>query len=222
MHTFGFPTRVDQIVSVCQKYNIVTVEDAAESLGSSYHGVHTGRYGKLGTFSFNGNKTVTSGGGGAIITDDPVLAKTAKHLSTTAKQPHSWEFFHDAIGFNYRMPNINAALACAQLEQLPVFLKSKRDLAESYAEFFQDRDEKFVISIAGAEANNWLNTIILPSKEHRDRFLEYSNGQKVNTRPIWRLMNELPMYSSCMKGELVNAKWLEERVVNLPSSYRPM
>ncbi len=222
MHTFGFPLRVDEIKTICDSYNIVLVEDAAESLGSWYKSRHTGTFGKLGTFSFNGNKTITCGGGGAIITNDETLAQKAKHLSTTAKQPHAWEFFHDEVAYNYRMPNLNAALACAQLEQLNKILENKRELAASYNDFFRDRDEQFVTEIEDAKANYWLNTIVLPDKGARDAFLKYSNGQQVMTRPIWRLMNELPMYKDCFKGPLPNAQWLEERVVNLPSSYRPL
>ena len=222
MHTFGFPLRVDEIKTICDSYNIVLVEDAAESLGSWYKSRHTGTFGKLGTFSFNGNKTITCGGGGAIITNDETLAQKAKHLSTTAKQPHAWEFFHDEVAYNYRMPNLNAALACAQLEQLNKILENKRELAASYNDFFRDRDEQFVTEIEAATANYWLNTIVLPDKGARDAFLKYSNGQQVMTRPIWRLMNELPMYKDCFKGPLPNAQWLEERVVNLPSSYRPL
>lgn len=221
MHTFGFPARIDKIAAVCAAYNIVLVEDAAESLGSSYNGKHTGRFGKLGVFSFNGNKTVTCGGGGAIITDDEALAIKAKHLSTTAKQPHPWEFYHDAVAFNYRMPNLNAALACAQLEQLDDILQNKRQLTNDYAQFFENREEHFVTESTGSVANYWLNTIIFRNKEERNVFLEYSNQEQVMTRPIWRLMNELPMYSECQRGALDNAKWLEERTVNIPSSYRP-
>lgn len=221
MHTFGFPARMDEIVAICEQYKIVLVEDAAESLGSWYKGKHTGRYGKLGTFSFNGNKTVTCGGGGAIITDDEELGKKAKHLSTTAKQAHAWEFYHDQVAYNYRLPNLNAALACAQLEQLNKILENKRQLAKNYEDFFASREEHFVKEPANSIANYWLNTIVLPSKEARDEFLAYSNEQKVMSRPIWRLMNELPMYANCAKGELNNSKWLEERVVNIPSSYRP-
>jgi aminotransferase in exopolysaccharide biosynthesis len=221
MHTFGFPARINEITAICKHYSIILIEDAAESLGSTVEGKHTGRFGALGVFSFNGNKTITSGGGGAIITDDEVLAKKAKHLSTTAKQPHAWEFFHDDVAYNYRMPNLNAALACAQLEQLSEILENKRALSHSYKAFFANRQEQLVTELEGTIANYWLNTIILPSKEERDDFLKYSNEQQVMTRPIWRLINELPMYSGCIKGDLSNAKWLEERIVNLPSSYRP-
>lgn len=221
MHTFGFPVKIDRILKVCEKYNIVLIEDAAESLGSYYNGIHTGRFGKLGTFSFNGNKTVTCGGGGAVITDDAELAKKAKHLSTTAKKPHEWEFFHDQVAYNYRLPNLNAALACAQLEQLDTFMENKRKLATSYKTFFADRTECFFDEQPGSRANFWLNTILLQNKEERDEFLAFANQQSVMVRPIWRLMNELPMYKNCLHGDLKNAKMFEERVVNLPSSYRP-
>jgi perosamine synthetase len=221
MHTFGFPARINEIAAICKQYNIILIEDAAESLGSSVEGKHTGRFGAMGVFSFNGNKTITSGGGGAVITDDETLAKEAKHLSTTAKQPHVWEFFHDAVAYNYRMPNLNAALACAQLEQLPEILINKMVLAHSYEAFFTNRPEHLVTELKGNIANYWLNTIIFQCKEERDNFLKYSNQQQVMTRPIWRLMNELPMYAACTKGDISNAQWLEERVVNLPSSYRP-
>ncbi len=221
MHTFGFPLRISEIVAICSQYNIMVIEDAAESLGSFYNGIHTGNFGLMGTFSFNGNKTVTSGGGGAVITSNETLAKRIKHLSTTAKLPHVWEFVHDEIGYNYRMPNLNAALACAQLEQLTEMVKNKRELAAEYEAFFRDKPEKFVSELPGTKANYWLNTIIMPGKQERDAFLTYSNEQQVMTRPIWRLMNELPMYKDCIKGDLYNCKWLEERVVNLPSSYRP-
>lgn len=220
MHTFGFPARIDIIKKICDHYKIALVEDAAESLGSYYNGIHTGRFGRVGTFSFNGNKTVTCGGGGALITDDEKLAKMAKHLSTTAKQPHAWEFYHDSVAYNYRLPNLNAALACAQLEMLPEILENKRALAQAYNQFFGSREERFVVEVSGSRANYWLNTIVLENKEKRDLFLTYTNEQKVMTRPIWRLMNTLPMYSHCQRDDLQNSTWLEERVVNLPSSYR--
>ena len=221
MHTFGFPAAIEQIASICHDYNLLLIEDAAESLGSFIGGRHTGRIGKMATFSFNGNKTVTCGGGGAVITDDEALAYKAKHLSTTAKQPHAWEFYHDQVAYNYRMPNLNAALACAQLEQLPSFLENKRSLSAAYENFFAGRTEMFVSEQSGTTANYWLNTVILKDKEARDTFLAYTNGRKVMTRPIWRLMSDLPMYESCMHGDLTQSKWLQERIVNIPSSYRP-
>lgn len=220
MHTFGFPCRIDEIAETCNEYNIALVEDAAESLGSSYKGKHTGTFGLLGTFSFNGNKTVTCGGGGAIVTNDEKLAAHAKHLSTTAKVPHAWEFVHDEVGYNYRMPNLNAAVACAQLEQLDEILDNKRVLTAIYNDYFKEAQIQFVTEIPGATANNWLNTIILNSQEERDAFLKETNGSKVMTRPIWCLMNKLPMYSNCQHGPLDNSEWLEQRAVNIPSSYR--
>lgn len=221
MHTFGFPCRIDEIAEICSQWNIALIEDAAESLGSSYKGQHTGTFGLMGTFSFNGNKTVTCGGGGALITNDQAIADKAKHLSTTAKVPHPYEFVHDEIGYNYRMPNLNAALACAQLEQLQDILSNKRELADRYNEYFsQTENISFAREIENAIGNYWLNTIILENREARDEFLQQSNGSKVMTRPIWHLMNKLPMYSHCQHGNLDNALWLEDRVVNIPSSYR--
>ena len=220
MHTFGFPLRVDEVVAICDSYHIPVIEDAAESLGSYYKGTHTGNFGMMGTFSFNGNKTVTCGGGGAVITNNESLANRLKHLSTTAKLPHAWEFVHDEVGYNYRMPNLNAALACAQLEQLEKILANKKELADIYNDFFADREIQMVEPIAEAKANNWLNTILLNTSEDKEAFLQFTNQHKVMTRPIWRLMNKLPMYASCQTGTLENAGWLEERVVNIPSSYR--
>lgn len=221
MHTFGFPARIEEIAAICEAYNIALVEDAAESLGSYVDGKHTGTFGLLGTFSFNGNKTVTCGGGGAIVTDNDEVAKLAKHLSTTAKIPHPYEFVHDAVGYNYRMPNLNAAVACAQLEMLPQILENKRELAHIYHSYFNNEPIRFVTELTGTKANYWLNTIVLNSLEERNAFLEATNGQKVMTRPIWQLMNKLPMYEQCLCGTLDNAEWLEQRVVNIPSSYRP-
>lgn len=221
MHTFGFPARIEEIAVICSEYNIALVEDAAESLGSYVDGKHTGTFGLLGTFSFNGNKTVTCGGGGAIVTDNEEVAKLAKHLSTTAKIPHPYEFVHDAVGYNYRMPNLNAAVACAQLEMLPLIVENKRELAHIYDSYFSSEPIRFVTELPGTKANYWLNTIVLNSLEERNAFLEATNGQKVMTRPIWQLMNKLPMYEQCLCGPLDNAEWLEQRVVNIPSSYRP-
>ena len=220
MHTFGFPCRIDEIAAICAQYHIPLVEDAAESLGSYYKGQHTGNFGLMGVFSFNGNKTITCGGGGAVITHDKAVAERLKHLSTTAKVPHPWEFTHDAVGYNYRMPNLNAAVACAQLEQLPAILENKKELAEIYADYFCNKDISFVRGIEGAAPNNWLNTIILDTLEQRNEFLESTNKSGVMTRPAWTLMNKLPMYSDCQCGSLENAEWLEQRMVNIPSSYR--
>ncbi|MCB0697839.1 MAG: LegC family aminotransferase [Chitinophagaceae bacterium] len=221
MHTFGFPCRIDKIVEICDRWHITVIEDAAESLGSYYNSKHTGTFGKLGTFSFNGNKTVTCGGGGAIVTDDEALAKRAKHISTTAKVPHAWEFVHDEVGYNFRMPNLNAALACAQLEQLDAILANKKELAELYQHFFAGTDIGFVTAKKGSIANNWLNCVILKDLGQRNAFLEATNNTGVMTRPIWQLMNKLAMYQYCQCGDLSNALWLEDRIVNIPSSFRP-
>lgn len=221
MHTFGFPCRIDEIAAICSMYNIPLVEDAAESLGSYYKGKHTGNFGLVAAFSFNGNKTVTCGGGGAIITNDEKLAQHAKHLSTTAKIPHPYEFVHDEVGYNYRMPNLNAAVACAQLEQLEHILANKHELAAMYSDYFENTSIRFVTELQGGKANYWLNTIVLNNTEERDAFLKETNDSKVMTRPIWKLMNTLPMYAHCQSGVLENALWLEDRVVNIPSSYRP-
>lgn len=221
MHTFGFPCRIDEIVAICDEWHIAVIEDAAESLGSRYKGKHTGTFGKLGTFSFNGNKTLTCGGGGAIVTDDEALAKHAKHISTTAKVPHKWEFVHDEVGYNFRLPNLNAALACAQLEQLNAVLANKRELHNKYKEYFAGTDIGLVSEQEGSEANYWLNCVVLKDLEQRNAFLEATNGNAVMTRPIWTLMNKLEMYKDCQCGGLSNSEWLEDRIVNIPSSFRP-
>lgn len=221
MHTFGFPCRIDEIAAICEHYNIALVEDAAESLGTYYKGQHTGNFGLLAAFSFNGNKTVTCGGGGAIITNDEKLAQHAKHLSTTAKIPHPYEFVHDEVGYNYRMPNLNAAVACAQLEQLQQILDNKRALADTYKNYFAGTDIQFVTEAVNGKANYWLNTVVLKDLDARDAFLKATNDNKVMTRPIWKLMNKLAMYQHCQCGPLENSQWLEDRVVNIPSSYRP-
>lgn len=220
MHTFGHPCRIDEIKVLCDKWHIVLVEDAAESLGSYYRGKHTGTFGRLGAFSFNGNKIITSGGGGVIITDDEVLAKRAKHITTTAKISHKWEYFHDEIAYNYRLPNVNAALLCAQLEQLDGFLEDKRMLATEYKQFFTSQNIRFIEEPINAQSNYWLNSILLDDMNERDEFLEYTNSNGVMTRPIWALMNKLEMFKSCQHDELLNAFFLEARVVNIPSSVR--
>lgn len=221
MHTFGFPLRIDEIQKICSDWNIALIEDAAESLGSFYKGKHTGVFGKIGVFSFNGNKTITCGGGGALVTDDENVAKRAKHLTTQAKIPHPWKFRHDEIGYNYRMPNINAALACAQLEQLDIIVENKRDLAEKYKLFFANKSYEFVVEREDSRANYWLNVLIVKDEAERDEFLEETNLQSIMTRPIWDLMSTLPMFESFQNDGLENSKWLEARVVNIPSSYRP-
>ena len=221
MHSFGFPLYIEEVVQICNKYHVPVIEDAAESLGSYVGLRHTGTFGLMGTFSFNGNKTVTCGGGGAIITNDEHVAKLAKHLSTTAKIPHKWEFAHDAVAYNYRLPNLNAALACAQLEQLEVILANKRNLSLIYKDFFAGKNIEFVEEREGTTANYWLNSIILPSRAYQQEFLKYSNESGVMTRPVWQLSNQLAMYSGCQHDSLSNSLYLADRVVNIPSSYRP-
>jgi perosamine synthetase len=218
MHTFGHPCRIDEIQKICKEWHIILVEDSAESLGSFYNNQHTGTFGELGVISFNGNKIITSGGGGCILTNNENLAKKAKHITTTAKEPHKWEYIHDMVGYNYRMPNLNAALIVAQLEQLDGFLKSKRSLAKKYKDFFQNGDIHFVSDSENTKSNYWLNSIILKNKAQRSLFLDETNSQGVMTRPIWTLMNKLSIFKHAQCGDLTNAEWLEERVVNIPSS----
>lgn len=220
MHTFGLPCRIDEIAAICEDWNITLVEDAAESLGSYYKNKHTGTFGKLGVFSFNGNKTVTCGGGGAIITDDEALAKRAKHLTTQAKVPHKWDFVHDEIGYNYRMPNLNAALACAQLEQLALFVENKRELAGQYQALAESLGFSFAYELEEAKANYWLVALVLNDLEERNAFLEYTNSRGVMTRPVWELMNRLPMFKDSQADDLENSLWLADRVVNIPSGFR--
>lgn len=221
MHTFGLPLHIDQLIEVCDEYNIPVIEDAAESLGAYYKTKHTGTFGLLGTFSFNGNKTVTSGGGGAIVTNNERLAKLTKHLSTQAKIPHKWEYKHDYVGYNYRMPNINAALACAQLENLSKFIEDKRKLHNLYKKFFKNYSNITLLDeIEDTTSNYWLNALQFQSKKERDEFLAYTNDKGVMTRPIWGLMNNLKMFENTPKGDLSNAQWLEDRVVNITSSVR--
>jgi len=220
MHTFGHPCKIDAIKSICDEWKIVLVEDAAESLGSYYKNKHTGTFGKIAAFSFNGNKIITSGGGGVIVTDDEILAKRAKHITTTAKIPHKWEYVHDMVGFNYRLPNLNAALLVAQLEQLQGFLDNKRELANEYIQFFASNNMQFIKEPQNAKSNYWLNAILLDDLRQRDEFLEYTNSNGVMTRPVWQVMNKLVMFQDCQTDELTNAKYLEDRVVNIPSSVR--
>jgi perosamine synthetase len=218
MHTFGFPCRIAEIAEICADWDIALIEDAAESLGSFVGSRHTGTFASMATLSFNGNKVITTGGGGMILTDDSELAQRAKHITTTAKVPHPYEFVHDEIGYNYRMPNLNAALGCAQIERLGDFLTVKAQLADQWDTFFNMRGADFVKSIDGNKANHWLNAIILDSKEDRDEFLKLTNENNVMTRPIWTLMSKLPMFKNCQTDGLENSLWLEERVVNIPSS----
>jgi len=218
MHTFGHPVHLDELALLCNEYHIELVEDAAESLGSFYKGKHTGTFGKTGVLSFNGNKTITTGGGGMLLFQDEKLGAYAKHLTTQAKTPHRWEFVHDHIGYNYRMPNINAALGCAQMEKIDVFLANKRNLAQKYNVFFKDKEPIFFVEPKDCTSNYWLNVIILKNRKERDAFLTFTNDNGVTTRPVWRLMTQLPMFKDCQHGDLRTAEWFEERVVNLPSS----
>lgn len=220
MHTFGHPVDIDGLLSVCASWNLCLVEDAAESLGSFYKGRHTGTFGQLGALSFNGNKIITTGGGGMILTSEQ-LGSRAKHLTTTAKNPHPYEYVHDEVGYNYRLPNLNAALGCAQLEQLEGFIANKRELAARYAAHLSDSALRFVTEPKDCRSNYWLNAVVCESREHRDALLKGTNEKGVMTRPIWALMNHLPMYANCRRGELTNAGWLEARIVNLPSSVLP-
>lgn len=219
MHTFGHPCRIDEIAEISNQYHIELIEDAAESLGSYYKGKHTGTFGKIGVLSFNGNKIITTGGGGMLLFNDEELAQKAKHLTTQAKVPHPWEFVHDAIGYNYRMPNINAALGVAQLEQIELFLKAKRQLAEAYSNFFaKGNGITYVIEPENTRSNYWLNAILLDNRNVRDAFLEYTNKQGIMTRPVWELMNRLAMFQNAQCGVLSNAEWIADRLVNISSS----
>ncbi|MGM0613440.1 MAG: LegC family aminotransferase [Bacteroidota bacterium] len=231
MHTFGHPCRIDEIVEICNEYHIPVVEDAAESLGSTHKGKHTGTYGKLGILSFNGNKTLTTGGGGMIITNDELLGNHIKHLTTQAKVPHPWEYMHDHVGYNYRMPNINAALGVAQMERIEEIIKNKRQTAQAYTVFFNDgkpfnnkqqttnnKQIKHLTEPENSHSNYWLNVIMLNNRKERDAFLKHTNENGVMTRPVWQLMNKLEMFKDAQTGNLENAEWLEDRVVNVPSS----
>lgn len=221
MHTFGHPVRIDEIADICNEWHIELVEDAAESIGSTYKGRHTGTFGKIGTISFNGNKTITTGGGGMLLFNNEELGAYAKHITTQAKIPHRWEFRHDHIGFNYRMPNINAALGCAQLENIDKYIASKRKVAAEYIEFFNNIDGiEFFVEPENSYSNYWLSAIILYDKESQLNFLQQTNDNGVMTRPIWELMNNLPMFENCENDGLKNTIWFADRVVNIPSSVR--
>lgn len=221
MHTFGHPVRIEELAQFCEEYHIELVEDAAESIGSKYKGKHTGTFGKVGAISFNGNKTITTGGGGMMLFQDEDLGNMAKHITTQAKVPHRWEFRHDHIGYNYRMPNINAALGCAQLEYIDKLIASKREVAAAYAEFFKNVDGiDFFVEPENCFSNYWLNAVITESKEKQLEFLQYTNDNGVMTRPIWELMNRLPMFENCEHDSLTNTNWFADRVVNIPSSAR--
>ena len=221
MHTFGHPVHMDELIEVCNEYHIELVEDAAESIGSLYKGKHTGTFGKIGALSFNGNKTITTGGGGMLLFNDEDLGAFAKHLTTQAKVPHRWEFRHDHIGYNYRMPNINAALGCAQLEHIEEYVANKRETAKAYDTFFKDiPDIDFFVEPKDTRSNYWLSAVILKDRDAQQAFLQYTNDNGVMTRPIWELMTRLPMFEHCEHDDLVNTVWFADRVVNIPSSVR--
>ena len=222
MHTFGHPVRIEEIVDICKEWHVELVEDAAESIGSLYKCQHTGTFGKIGALSFNGNKTITTGGGGMLLFSDDEFGAYAKHITTQSKIPHRWEFRHDHIGYNYRMPNINAALGCAQLENIEAYVASKRKVAAEYEEFFNNvPDIEFFVDSPDTRSNYWLNVVILKDKDAQFEFLQQTNDNGVMTRPIWELMNRLPMFENCDNDGLKNTIWLADRVVNIPSSVRP-
>ena len=218
MHTYGHPAELDELISVAAKWKLNVIEDAAESLGSLYKGKHTGTLGDFGVISFNGNKIITTGGGGMILCKKIEDGIKAKHLTTTAKVPHEYEFFHDEHGFNYRMPNINAALGCAQMENLEKFLENKRNLAKKYEDFFKNSDINFVKEPDYAHSNYWLNCIIAPDEKFRDDFLKKTNNQNIMTRPAWKLMHHLPMYKNCLKGNLKLSEKIGSTLINIPST----
>ena len=220
MHTFGFPCRIDDIVEIADSFNVPVVEDSAESLGSYYKGRHTGTFGIAGILSYNGNKTITTGGGGMIITDSEEFAKMAKHLSTTAKVSHSYDYVHDQVGYNYRMPNVNAAIGVAQMEKIEEYLLNKRGTSDIYREYFASKNIDFAFEMKETKANYWLNVIRLKDFNERNTFLDFANTNGVMTRPVWQLMNRLEMYKDCQASNLDNSEWLEERVVNIPSGVR--
>jgi len=218
MHTFGHVTQIEKIERICSLFNINLIEDAAESLGSFFKGKHTGNFGKVSATSFNGNKIITSGGGGMILTNDEELALKAKHITTTAKIPSLWSYDHDQIGYNYRLPNLNAALGVAQMEMLPEFLKSKRDIASKYQNWGKDNGVMFVSEHANCSSNYWLNCVVTENENNRDLMLKVTNESNIMTRPIWKPMHKLPMYQNCQKTDLINTEWLYSRIVNVPSS----
>jgi aminotransferase in exopolysaccharide biosynthesis len=220
MHTFGHPVRIDEIKKICDRYSLILIEDSAESLGSLYRGSHTGTFGKAGILSFNGNKPVTTGGGGMVITDDEAIANRVRYLSTTAKRPHRWEFYHDEVGYNLRMPSLNAAIGLAQLEYFDTILSNKRETALLYKNFFDSLGIKFISEPTDAKSNYWLNAIVFNDRNERDAFLEYSNDNGVQTRPAWTLLHKLPPYQNCQHMETPNAQYIEDRLVNIPSSIR--
>ena len=218
MHTFGHPAELDELLAICEKWNIPMIEDAAESLGSFYKGKHTGTIGRMGAISFNGNKIITTGGGGMVLCSSTESGNHLKHITTTAKVPHMYEFYHDEPGFNYRLPNLNAALGCAQMESLPTFLSKKRAIAMKYKDFFNKSDFKFFLEPEYASSNYWLNSVICPDSDSRDALLKITNTSGIMARPIWKLMHRLPMFKNAIKDDLKTSKWLEKHLINLPSS----
>jgi aminotransferase in exopolysaccharide biosynthesis len=220
MHTFGFPCRIDEIVEIANKYNIPVIEDSAESLGSFYKEKHTGTFGMAGVLSYNGNKTITTGGGGMIITDDEDFAQKAKHITTTAKVTHQWEYIHDEVGYNYRLTNVSAAIGVAQMENLDRIIVNKRETAGFYSDFFENTSIKFFNEPKNSIANYWLNIVLFNSKKIRDKFLEFTNTHGVVTRPAWRLINKLGMYKNCQSGNLDNSFLLGDSIVNIPSGIK--
>lgn len=218
MHNIGHPVDIGHVQAICEKYGLELVEDAAESLGSFFQGAHTGRFGKMGIFSFNGNKIITTGGGGAIITDDEAAAVKARHLATTAKRPHTYLYIHDDLGYNYRMPALNAALGCAQMEMLPQYIDNKRRLADYYAEFFEAKGYAFVREPSGSRSNYWFNSFLARNRSERDHVLEVTNKNGVMTRPAWTPMHTLDLYKGCSRANLDNTEWLEDHLVSVPSS----
>ncbi len=218
VHTFGFSCRIDEIVEICNKHNIIVIEDSAESLGSFYKNKHTGTFGTAGILSFNGNKTITTGGGGMILTDNEEFAKKAKHLTTTGKIPHKWEFNHDVVAYNYRLTNLNAAIGVAQMENIEKIIEIKRNVAFEYHKFFETENIKYLTEITESKANFWLNCILFDNIKTRDEFLEYSNNNNVMARPAWKLMNELEIFKNCQVENIENSKYFAERLVNIPSS----
>ncbi len=220
MHTFGLACRIQQIKSICEEWGLFLIEDAAESLGTFVEGTHTGNFGIASVLSFNGNKPVTTGGGGMILTNNDAIAEKARHISTTAKLKHQWEFFHDELGWNYRMPNINAAIGFAQMERIDYIIENKRETAQRYAEWGKQHGVRFIHEMPETHSNYWLNAMVVADRAEREEFLGYSNANGVQTRPIWVLMNKLPMYKDSFAGPLDNSLWLEDRIVNVPSSVR--
>lgn len=220
MHTFGHPCRIDEVRTICDEHNIMLIEDAAESVGSFYKNKHTGTFGRVGILSFNGNKTLTTGGGGMLITDDEELAVRAKYLSTTAKEPAKWGYYHKEAGWNLRMPGVNAAIGAAQLEYFDKIIENKRGTAQMYKKFFDELGIPFFTEPDACRSNYWLNAIFLKDRAEREEFLEFTNSNGVQTRPIWTLMYKMPPYEHCERTKMPNSEWLEDHLVNIPSSVR--